>query len=727
MTVFRCKMCGANLTVTPGMEICECESCGTNQTLPKFGDERRVTMYERANHFRRNSEFDKAMNMYEQILNEDRTDAEAYWSIVLCRYGIEYVEDPATHKRVPTINRAQHTSIFADEDYKEALNCATISQKAIFESEARTIDDIQKGILEISRKEEPFDVFICYKESDASGSRTKDSVIANDIYHQLTREGFKVFFAAITLEDKLGQAYEPYIFAALNSAKVMIVLGTKPEYFNAPWVRNEWSRYLKIIKNDPKKILIPAYRDMDAYDLPEEFSFLQAQDMAKIGFMNDLIHGIKKVVNADKEKNPAQAAAVPESIIYNKVNAGTGVEQALKRATFFLEDGDWNSASAYFEKALDLQPECAEAYVGKLMLEYGIKKREELSRQTKPFTNNECYIRALRFADDDLKKELEKYGKEANQHIYESLEAEFKKASTEKDFDEIIEKARALSYFEGIDKFIEDCNEAKVTSHKEMIYSSAVKIMETAKYYEDYLKLLSMLQQIPDYKDSQDKIAQCNEALDKLSATTNNCVICREREGTKLFVPGDTVSKCCDKCMTRLNMIYMNKGRLSTACTGNIQYLNERMQYIAKQSIKDRIQFIIDTYTNSIPELRKKEIEQVIVIDKPVREKTEYELEEERKQQEEEKRRRDEERRKEIELQKQIVINKNAAFEYDVQVVIDKTTGGTDTDMLRYVLSQNAMAGWKLHSVVNDKVSDGAPVGQTILVFERRIKAQEDR
>ena len=59
----------------------------------------------------------------------------------------------------------------------------------------------------------------------------------------------------------------------------MVVLGTKPEYFNAVWVKNEWSRYLALIKAGQKKILIPAYKDMDPYDLPEEFSHLQAQDM----------------------------------------------------------------------------------------------------------------------------------------------------------------------------------------------------------------------------------------------------------------------------------------------------------------------------------------------------------------------------------------------------------------------------------------------------------------
>ena len=91
-----------------------------------------------------------------------------------------------------------------------------------------------------------------------------------------------MFFSKITLEGKLGTAYEPYIFAAINSAKVMVVIGSKSEYFNAVWVKNEWSRYLSLIKNGANKILIPAYRDMDPYDLPEEFSHLQAHGKAAL-------------------------------------------------------------------------------------------------------------------------------------------------------------------------------------------------------------------------------------------------------------------------------------------------------------------------------------------------------------------------------------------------------------------------------------------------------------
>ncbi len=319
MAVFKCKMCGASLEPSDGVTTMTCDYCGSSQTLPKISDDKIERLYERANHYRRNDEFDKAMAIYEQILNENPEDAESYWSIVLCKYGIEYVEDPKTRKRVPTINRTQMTSVFDDDNYKSALKYADISQRVIYQDEAKTINDIQKRILDISRREEPFDVFICYKETDSNGRRTHDSVYANELYHELTREGFKVFFARITLEDKLGTAYEPYIFSALNSSKVMVVLGTRAEYFNAVWVKNEWSRFLTMMKNGERKTLIPAYKDMDPYDLPEEFSHLQALDMSKLGFMPDLVRGIEKIVG------------------YEKVKAGASVQSRMNNTDTYIQ------------------------------------------------------------------------------------------------------------------------------------------------------------------------------------------------------------------------------------------------------------------------------------------------------------------------------------------------------------------------------------------------------
>lgn len=518
MSVFKCKMCGGTIEFRPGETVGTCDSCGTKQTLPRLDDEKRANLYDRANHFRRNNDFDKAMGIYEQILNEDNTDAEAYWSLVLCRYGVEYVEDPATHKRVPTVNRAQFTSIFDDDNYKSALQYADAFQRELYESEAKAINEIQKGILAISQKEEPFDVFICYKETDANGRRTPDSVLANDLYHQLTQEGFKVFFARITLEDKLGTAYEPYIFAALNSARVMVVLGTKPEYFNAVWVKNEWSRYLSLVRQSGgKKALIPAYKDMDPYDLPDEFSHLQAQDMSKLGFMQDLIRGIRKIAQAEEPKT----TVVRETVV---TGGGTNTASLLKRAFMFLEDGNWTSADEYCEKVLDAEPECAEAYLGKLMAELHVSKREALKDRKEPFDENKNYQKAMRFGTPELKDTLNEYVDSIRKdQIYfcaknkMALNFEYEYDYDVKDslaqYEEAIKLFESIPGWKDADKQIENCQK-EIYGIKDRHYSEAKQKMErnTVSGYEEAIKLF---ESIPGWKDSDLLAKQCTEKLER--------------------------------------------------------------------------------------------------------------------------------------------------------------------------------------------------------------------
>ncbi len=416
MAVYKCKMCGGTIEFEKGDAVGTCDSCGTKQTLPKTNDDVISNLFNRANNLRLKCEFDKAMQIYEKIVEQDDSEAEAHWGIVLCKYGIEYVEDPKTFKRIPTCHRTLFDAVTTDADYLAAIDYSDAIQQSIYESEARAIDRIQKEILAIVKNEKAFDVFICYKETDENGERTIDSAIANDIYYQLTQEGFKVFFAAITLEDKLGREYEPYIFAALNSAKVMLVLGTKPEYYSAVWVKNEWSRFLHLMKTDRSKLLIPCYRDMDAYDLPEEFAHLQAQDMSKIGFINDVVRGIKKVIN----KSEPEKVAVVDTVTSEQ---GPNVDPLLKRVFMFLEDGEWDSADEYCEKVLDINPECAKAYLGKLMAELRLRKCEDLKKQSDSIENRNNYQKALRFADEELKAELE----ECADNIRKIKEAEKRK------------------------------------------------------------------------------------------------------------------------------------------------------------------------------------------------------------------------------------------------------------------------------------------------------------
>ena len=365
MAIIKCKMCGGDIDISPDKTFGTCEYCGSTMTLPKTDDNQRLSLFNRGTHLRRNGEFDKAAAIYERLIGENDADAEAHWNLLLCRYGIEYVQDPASGERIPTCHRASFDSILNDVDYQAALQYSDGVARSLYEKEAQRIAALQKDILAISQKETPFDAFICYKESDENGKRTKDSALAQDIYYQLTDAGYKVFFARITLEDKLGQEYEPYIFAALHSAKVMVVVGTKPEYLNAVWVKNEWSRYLALMRTDRSRLLIPCYRDMDPYDLPEALSVLQSYDMSKIGFMQDLIRGVKKVIDAGKPQEAAKETVKETVVVHNE--GGSNVQALLKRGNMALEDGEWSKADEFFEQVLNQDAECGAAYLGKFL------------------------------------------------------------------------------------------------------------------------------------------------------------------------------------------------------------------------------------------------------------------------------------------------------------------------------------------------------------------------
>lgn len=360
MAVIKCKMCGGDLVIEPGATVAECEYCGTRQTIPNQDDEKKLTLFARANRLRMGCEFDKAAGIYESIVADFPQEAEAYWGLVLCKYGIEYVDDPATGKKIPTCHRSSFESILEDSDFEQALENADVVARKVYREEAKQIEEIRKGIIEVSGKEEPYDIFICYKETDENGQRTVDSVIAQDVYDALTEKGYRVFFSRITLEDKLGQEYEPYIFAALNSAKIMLAFGTDYEYYNAVWVKNEWSRYLKLMAKDKTKHLIPCYKGIDAYDMPKEFAKLQAQDMGKVGAIQDLMRGIEKIL----PKN--EPAAVQEKVVY-AAPADHRQSAQLDRGFMALEDGDWKKADGFFEEALNLDAHSARAYIGKAL------------------------------------------------------------------------------------------------------------------------------------------------------------------------------------------------------------------------------------------------------------------------------------------------------------------------------------------------------------------------
>lgn len=345
MPFLKCKMCGGDLEIIEGQPFAVCENCGTRQTYPHIDDDEIRERYNLGNYERRNNNFDTAFAIYSDLAISSRGDEpEAYWNTMLCRFGILYQKDYRTNQEVPTLNRTQMNSVFEDPGYLKAIEYADTNTRAYYEQQAEKIEELRKRFIGVINREEPYDVFICYKETDAFGQRTEDSVAAQSLYDYLTKEGYKVFLSRVTLADVAGVDYEPYIFAALNSAKVMFVFGTREEYVNAPWVRNEWSRYLSAIKGDFTRLLIPVYRDDPSY-FPAELKMLQGFNMSTPGWYQDAKTRVDKVVG----KKTVRQEAAPRAYTGSS-------DQLIENAKAQLRLGDRGKARKLYQEVTEKYP-----------------------------------------------------------------------------------------------------------------------------------------------------------------------------------------------------------------------------------------------------------------------------------------------------------------------------------------------------------------------------------
>ena len=78
----------------------------------------------------------------------------------------------------------------------------------------------------------------------------------------------------------------------------------------------------------------------------------------------------------------------------------------MKRGWLFLEDGEWKQADEYFDRVLDIDPEYAKAYVGKLCVELKVIKEDDLMYQEVPFDEDTDYKKAMRFSDKAYRDKL---------------------------------------------------------------------------------------------------------------------------------------------------------------------------------------------------------------------------------------------------------------------------------------------------------------------------------
>lgn len=407
-----CKICGGSIVRDGNFYICE--YCGNKWEIDSGND---IHAVDRANAWRalRDSDFEKAAELFEHIIAKESDNYEAYWGRALAQSCITYVTDLSENKKVPTCNNITDTSFLNGRDVQKAISLAPSDIGENYRKQASYIDKVRVEWLEKASREPAYDVFISYKDSDRENGivRTQDSIDAQDLYNALAAEGYKVFFSRVSLRDKISEQYEPYIYNAIKTSKVMIVFGEKPEYFNAVWVKNEWTRFKTCIQKGEKhkNSLVVVYKNMDPSALPVVLSARQCLNAADMTFLSDLTRHIKRVVaesqkNVHLEKIAISGGQIAQKATTLSVNAvqtrqiGAGAiaetsiteKQTINLIYSYLRERQWQGAADLTEEVLFNNPGCAEALWCKLLASMRVSDGPALVGRLDAFVQNDYVL-----------------------------------------------------------------------------------------------------------------------------------------------------------------------------------------------------------------------------------------------------------------------------------------------------------------------------------------------
>ena len=294
-----CNTCGASLINRDGRWVCP--ACGTY--APEEITNEELTLLYNANMLLRTLDFDGAENAFTDLIERYPKNSAGYWGRLRARFGIKYERD-YNERNLPTCY-AEVNSVLNDRDYLKAIQYADSTTKEVYRKQAAEIEKIREIWLERASKEKPYDIFICFKDSDVENGEehTVDSVRVKELYFHLRGLGYRVFFSPVSLNGISGEEYEPYIYNALNTATVMLVYGSRAEYFSSTWMKNEWTRFLKRIREKQKSegSLLVICDGVNPSELPQGLRSLQAMDAKALSFAQTLEQRVAEIISRNQK------------------------------------------------------------------------------------------------------------------------------------------------------------------------------------------------------------------------------------------------------------------------------------------------------------------------------------------------------------------------------------------------------------------------------------------
>jgi len=131
---------------------------------------------------------------------------------------------------------------------------------------------------------ENIEVFICYVENDVSGRRTRDSIVAQDVYNRLDNAKIHTFYERVSVGNLWGEDLEKAYYSAVYNAKIILLVGTNQNNFEE--ILQKYQQFFGVKK------IIPVCADMNPQDLPNQIRTLQALNYDSIGASSDLLNSV---------------------------------------------------------------------------------------------------------------------------------------------------------------------------------------------------------------------------------------------------------------------------------------------------------------------------------------------------------------------------------------------------------------------------------------------------
>jgi len=405
------------------------------------------------------------------------------------------------------------------------------------------ITKFNEGVYETSL---PRDVFVAYS--------SKDMPEVQKLVAYLESSGLKCFVAARNLRHGKGavQNYHKALEDAIRNCYVFLLVSTP----NSRSLSCDTLKYeLPFLKAIDIECAPPEFKQ-NYETMPSEYKKHRIEYMLKSSMMqvggdsavkqlfdgceyaksyDEIVSRIAQFRSDDLVRSRAEKNTVKEIVtVKETVSAsGAGTESLLKRVFMFLEDGDFKAADEYCEKVLDIDPECARAYLGKLMVECQVRKQNDLAKLSQAFNDRNNYKKAIRFGDASLRKFLDDCIKTINErNRLAALEAKYVEASrkmnaakTEAQFKDAASLFEKLGTYRDSVRYANECRKKAVICREEaeeeqrlQRYNDATYDYRQASRESEYKSAAEKFDSLGDYKDSKQMAKKCREGAEDAAA-----------------------------------------------------------------------------------------------------------------------------------------------------------------------------------------------------------------